>query len=112
VSFPNLALRPDVNSPSGFAALWAEATGNPVNGANTFSIPFINQPPVGSGIDPALITDDWLEIDVTPLGVGVTGVALGIPLLSPDKQFMTLNFAADGVTPARVIVQLHHTIHR
>jgi hypothetical protein len=110
--FPNLALRPDANSPNGVAALWAEATGVPDPGSNTFSVPFINQPPLGSGIDPDLVVEDWLEINVDPLGAGVTGVLLGVPLLSPDKQFMTLVFAADGVAAARVVVQLHHTIHR
>jgi len=110
--FPDLILKPDPESPGGQAALWAVGVGVPDPGANTFLLPFINQPPLGSAIDPALVDADWLEINVDPLGAGVTSVDLGVPLLSPDKQFMTLVFGADGVAAARVTVQLHHTIHR
>lgn len=112
MAFPDLTLRPDPRSPSGEAALWAEAIGVPDPGANTFMIPFINQPPTGSGINPDEVIEDWLSIDVFPLGAGVTGVTEGVPLLSFDKQFMTLNFLADGVTQARVIVRLYHSIER
>jgi hypothetical protein len=110
--FPNLQLRPDPQSPGGVSTLWAEATGVPDPGANTFSIPFVNQAPAGSGLAPAQVQEDWLEVDVVPLGAGLTGVALGVPLLSANRQNMTLSFTTDGLTAARVVVRLQHTILR
>jgi hypothetical protein len=95
--FPNLALRAG-------GTYHAEATGVPDNGNNTFTIPF-----VAAGIDPDLVDEDWLDINVIPSGAGVTGATLGAPLLSVDKGSMTLSFAADGITAARVIVKLNHT---
>lgn len=112
MAFPDLTLRPDTQAPLGVAQLWAEATGVPVNGANTFAIPFVDQPPVGSGIVPAEIQENWLEVLVTPLGAGVTGATPGVPLLSADKRFMTIVFVADGVTQANVIVRLYHSLER
>jgi len=112
MSFPNLTLRPDARAPLGVAQLWAEATGIPVNGANTFTIPFVDQPPSGSGIAPDEIEEDWLQVTVTPLGAGVSGAVPGVPLLSADKRFMTINFTADGLAQANVIVRLYHSIER
>lgn len=110
--FPNLQLRTDPRAPAGVAQLWAEATGIPDNGPNTFELPFVDQPPAGAGIDPDEIEEDWLWIIVDPLGAGVTGATPGAPLLSADKRFITINFTADGVSQARVIVRLYHSIER
>ena len=108
--FPNLLRRPDPSSPDGLSALFVENTGVPDNGANTFEIPYVDDPPAGSGIDADEVDDDWMVIDVVPLGVGVTGATYGS--LDATKRFMTINFAADGVESARVTVQLIHSFIR
>ena len=109
--FPNLALKTDPSSPLGVAQLWAEATGVPDNGNNTFSIPFINPAPAGAGIDPDYVDDDWFVFYVIPadpaLVTGATWVSL-----SADKQFVTMNFAADGVTAATLILNLAWSANR
>jgi hypothetical protein len=112
VPFPNLTLRPDTQAPLGVAQLWAEATGVPDNGPNTFALPFVDQPPSGSGIAPEEIQEDWLEVIVTPLGAGVTGATPGAPFLSADKQFVTIDFTADGIAAANVIIRLYHSLER
>lgn len=112
MAFPDLTLRPNLDSPTGQSALWAEATGTPDPGDNTFRIPFVDQPPLGSGVPAEDVQEDWLVINVYPLGAGLTAVALGSPLLDPDRENMTLNFTTDGVTQARVVVQLVHSTQR
>lgn len=112
MAFPNLVLLPDVTTRRGVAQLWAQATGVPDNGLNTFEIPFVDPLPGGSQIDPDLIFNsaNSLKIIVTPLAPGVSGVVLGSPLLSADKRFMTLNFTADGIAQATVLVRLFHSL--
>ena len=104
--FPNLALRTDVNAPNGVSLHYAEVTGVPDNGDNTFDLPF-----VGAGIDPTLIDvqGDWLEIDADPLGPSVTGVTEGSPLMNAARTQMTLNFDQSGADSCRVRVRLIHS---
>jgi len=107
VAFPDLALRPYTGAPGNVATHWAEAVGVPDNGNNTFLLPFVDE-----GIAANRIDENWLEIDVDPLGPSVTAVAEGVPLLSADKRFMTLNFTQTGADTARVRVQLIKTDQR
>jgi hypothetical protein len=95
--FPDLTLRDG-------GIMHAEATGVADNGLNTFALPFVD-----AGIDPSDIDEEWLDVDVFPAGAGMTASALGSPLLNPAKTAMTLDFTTDGVTSARVVVQLKHT---
>lgn len=104
MAFPDLDPRPDDRGGiSGASTLWAEATGLPDNGNNTFELPFI-----GLGVPPAAITEDWLEISVQPIGPSITGV--DFVSLSADKRFLTLNFAQGGADEARVTVEVVHTL--
>ena len=104
MSFPDLQPRPDDRQgPSGASELWAEATGLPDNGNNTFMLPFI-----GLGVNPAAITEDWLNITIQPLGPSITGATF--VSLSGDKQFMTLNFVQGGADQARVTVEVIHSL--
>ena len=110
MAFPDLTRRPDPNSPDGLSALYMEATGVPDNGANVFLVPYVDDPPVGSGLEADTVDDDWMEIDVVPIAAGVTGATF--VSLSADKRFMTINFAADGAAAARVTVELVHSLTR
>jgi hypothetical protein len=117
VAFPNLALRVDPQSPGGTSNAWAEATGIPDNGNNTFTLPF-----VAAGIDPNLIQADWMRITVTlngrqlqngtVLAAGVTDAAF--VSLAANKTDLTLTFTqgAPGVGQANVGVELIHTVSR
>ena len=107
MAFPDLQRRVDPNAPDGFSALFMNGVGVPVNGANVIGIPFVDDPPLGSGLDPDDIDDDWLVIEVVPLGAGVTGASYGS--ISADKRFITINFQADGISQAQVTVQLIHS---
>jgi len=107
MAFPDLIRKVDPNAPDGQAALFLSGEGVPVNGANVIGIPFVDDPPAGSGLDPEDIDDDWLVIEVVPLGAGVTGASYGS--ISADKRFVTINFQADGVSQARVTIQLIHS---
>lgn len=93
MSFPNLALKTD-------GQLHAEATGQPANGNNTFSI----------GIPAQYINEEWLEIEVTSLGDSVSDAQyVG---LSIDKTQLTINFTQTGTDQATVAVRQVHSIER
>lgn len=95
MAFPNLTLRTN-------GQLWAEATGTPDNGANTFQI----------GIAGIHIPDDnWLEIDVIPLGPSVQGASYVAASLNKavDPPQITLNFTQAGADQATVRVRQIHT---
>jgi hypothetical protein len=112
VSFPNLARRPDPESPDGLSVLYAEAIGVPDDGNNTFELPFVS-----AGVDPALVDADWLEFDVFLNGddgtiPGVDGaVFIG---LAANKVDCTVNFnqTAPGVGTARMVCRLIHSVER
>jgi hypothetical protein len=111
--FPDLLLRADPDAASGFATLYAEATGIPDPGPNTFKIPFARNLPVptGAGYPPNVVEYDWLEIDVeVPPGSDVTFAA---PVsLAANKEDLTINFTTGGVGFCRLICRLIHTIER
>lgn len=93
MSFPDLAPR----LPNG---LFAEATGVPTDGPNTFAL----------GINPDLVDPDWLIINVIGGGPSIAGAAyVG---LSADKRLITIDFTQLGSDAARVVVQLVHTLPR
>ena len=93
MSFPDLVLR----APN---SLWAEATGVPVDGLNTFAL----------GFDPRLVQEDWIFIVVDALGASVIHVEyVGV---SADRTQITLDFTQTGTDACRVIVQLVHTVIR
>lgn len=101
--FPDLLPRTDPRNAEGESDIWAEATGVPDNGNNTFELPFISQ-----GVLPDAINEDWLQIIVQPLGPSVTGATF--VSLSADKRFLTLNFAQGGGDQCRVTVNSIHTL--
>ena len=108
--FPDLVPMPDTaKGPGGIQNQFAEATGIPSNGNNTFDIPFI-----GLGANPSEVDPDKMKIFMIPSRVipGVTDVSF--VSLSADKTQMTLSFVqtAPGVGEARVVVQLQHSITR
>jgi hypothetical protein len=108
MSFPDLALRTP-----GPCELWAEATGVPAVGANTFQIPFAVPIALGGAGVPAFkIEEDWLEIDVLvdSLTPGVTFARF--TSLSLNKQDLTMFFETDGFGPCRVVCRLIHTVER
>jgi hypothetical protein len=73
--------------------LISQSTGVPVNGTNTFGIPY-----VAAGINPDEITEDNLVVDVlrdSPTS-SVTEAVAGTPFLSPDKTQMTLEVVQGG----------------
>lgn len=107
MSFPNLALH------TSDSELWADATGVPDNGPNTFQIPFALSPALGgAGIPPDKVDEDWLKIDVISLSADVSACVAGAPLLSADKLSMTLNFTQAGAGQCTVRVQLVHSLTR
>ncbi len=109
---PDLVLRPDPNSPTGQADLWAENTGPPLNGLNNIGIPFIDDPPAGAGIDPGVVDEDWMVVEVEPLGPGVSAASPASPFLAPDRRSVNINFTADGVTQATVRIIIPHSTIR
>jgi hypothetical protein len=104
MAFPDLTPRTD-NRQGGRApsTIWAEAEGVPVNGNNTFALPFLDE-----GIQPSLIDEDWIDIRVEALGPSVRSSAF--VSLAADKQSMTLSFEQIGADQARVTVALIHTV--
>lgn len=102
--FPDLQPRPDARKgPGGQSVIWAEATGVPDNGDNTFALPFISE-----GVDPAAIDEDWLDVRVAADGPSITGAAF--VSLSADKTQMTINFTQGGADQATVTVSIIHSI--
>ncbi len=99
--FPDLAMRTD-------GVLWAEATGVPDDGDNTFLLPFVD-----SGLPPNNLDEDWLIIIPQKLGPSVVSTNLPVgPLLSLDKRFMTLNFVQAGADSLTLTVFMVHTLVR
>jgi hypothetical protein len=110
MSFPDLVPRPSTDKgPGGIQDLFAEATGIPADGANTFMIPFI-----GLGVRPNEVDPDKMKIFMKPsvLAPGVTYVEF--VALSADKTMLTLNFTqtAPGVGECELVVQIQHSITR
>jgi hypothetical protein len=110
VPFPNLAPRPDPEKgPGGIQDLFAEATGIPSDGNNTFSIPFI-----ALGVRPGEVDTNKMKIFMSPSRVnqGVTDVQF--VALSADKTMLTLSFtqAAPGVGECELVVQIQHSVTR
>ncbi|MCC6752052.1 MAG: hypothetical protein IT371_30650 [Deltaproteobacteria bacterium] len=113
MAFPDLQLRADPDAPGGYSALYAEATGIPVPGNNTFKIPFARNLPApnGSGIPAGNVEFDWLEIDVlVPAGSDVTFA--DAVSLAPNKEDLTINFTTGGAGSCRVVCRLIHSIER
>ena len=112
MSFPDLERRPDTDNAEGKSLLWCENTGVPVNGPNTFRLPYLEPLHDGSGLRPSEVGGDWMVVRVRPLGSGVVNATPAVPFLSPDKQFATIDFSADGIESARVTIQLVHSVNR
>ena len=108
--FPDLLRKTDPNAPDGLSTMFLENTGLPDNGDNTFEIPYVDDPPGGSGLSASDIDEDWLDIRVVPLGPSVTAAAY--VSLSADKRFMTINFTQSGADLATVTVRLFHSLER
>lgn len=95
--------------------MFAEATGIPADGANTFMIPFI-----GLGVRPDEVDPDKLKIFMnvgprtSPSALAAGVLAVEFVALSADKTMLTLNFTqtAPGVGEAEVVVQIQHSITR
>ena len=69
--------------------------------------------PVGSGLDPNLVDEDWMRINVAPdPAIGSTITDASFVSLSADKRFMTINFTQAGADPATVVVELVHSLQR
>jgi hypothetical protein len=96
MAIPDLAVIPG-------GLLISQATGVPVNGANTFGIPYAD-----AGIDPNEITEDNLVVDVLRDSTtsSVEGAVAGTPFLSPDKTQMTLDIVQTGGDAATIRCQL------
>lgn len=94
MSFPNLTLKIG-------GVLRAEADGIPVNGNNTFNLSIPSK-----WID----TTDWLDIEASALGPGITNV--NFVSISQNKQQITLDFTQMGNDTARVVIKLNHSIVR
>jgi len=103
MAFPNLQPKVDLRQgPGGQSVIWAEATGVPVNGANTIGLPFISQ-----GVKPGDIDTDWIDIRVDALGPSIRGATF--VSLAPDKQSMVMNFTQLGGDQATVRVRIYHS---
>jgi len=102
---PDLTLKPDTRGgdPNGKSTIFAVGTGVPVNGNNTFGLPF-----VANGIPPDQIDENWLSVRPQALGPSVTGATF--VSLSPDKQSMTLSVVQGGGDQILVEVGLMHTL--
>lgn len=110
--FPDLQPKPDPNSPTGAATLYAEAEGIPDDGDNTFGLPF-----VGLGIDPSLIDERWLQYwaDIDGWQGTVPGVTqLTFVSLDPNKELITFNFSQlnPGLGTCRLTIRLVHSTVR
>jgi hypothetical protein len=110
VSFPDLQPRPDTyKAPPQIQLMFAEATGVPDDGNNTFAIPFI-----GLGVRPSEVDPDKMKIFVqfSQDNPGVTNAEF--VSLSADKTMMTLDFTqtAPGTGECTVVVQIQHSITR
>ena len=114
MSFPDLQLKSDpTRGPGGTQELFAEATGIPDSGDNTFGLPF-----VAAGVSPSEIDEEKLKIFLV-FQDGNTVLTAGVTFghfvsLSPDKTQMTFNFvqAAPGSGQARLVVQIQHSLTR
>jgi hypothetical protein len=107
---PDLVPMPDTaKGPAGIQNQFAEATGIPSNGNNTFGIPFI-----GLGVNPSEVDPDKMKIFVRPSRVNPGVTDADFVALSADKTQMTMSFvqAAPGVGECRVVVQLQHSVTR
>jgi len=94
MAFPDLTLKTG-------GQLHSQATGQPVNGSNTFAL----------AIPPAKIDNtDWLSIEVIPLGSSITGASF--VSISGDKTQITVNFTQTGTDQATVKAEFKHTLGR
>lgn len=93
MAFPNLILTPG-------GVLHSEKSGTPINGDNTFEL----------GILPENINEEYLDIEVTPLGPSVTSASY--VSLSPDKKNITINFTQAGANQAKVTAKQTHSLVR
>ena len=91
MAFPDLVLR------SG-GVHHAEANGQPVNGVNTFAL----------AIPPAIVEEDFLDVEVEFDGSSITGVSN--PVVSPDKTQLSLNFVQTGTDTCTVRAVQNHSI--
>ena len=104
MAFPDLTPRADLRQgPGGESTLWAEATGVPDNGNNTFALPF-----VANGIEPSQIDANWIKIVAVALGSSVSGAAF--VSLSADKTEITVSFVQSGADSVRLTARLTHTM--
>jgi len=86
--------------------MWAEATGVPADGVNMIGLPFLAQ-----GLPPEEVQEDWLLVLVQLIpGGSVTRAEPAVPFLTPDKQFMLIDFDQSGGDPCNVIVQNKHSL--
>jgi hypothetical protein len=102
--FPDLQLKSDpAKGPGGTQQLFAEGTGVPDNGNNTFLIPF-----VAAGVNPAEVDPEKMKIFVDPdptrANPGVTDARF--VSLSPDRTQLTMSFVQSGAGDCTVVVQI------
>jgi hypothetical protein len=100
MAFAALAVRPG-------GVLTSEGTSVPANGVNVIPtnlglLPGVT--PLGGG-DANMV--NWVTVDVYALGAGVS--AANLVAVAADLSTVTVNFTADGVTGAHVIVTLAET---